>query len=107
MGPGGALEVAVADITQPATLLPEMFTGVRAAVLASAVKVQPKEGDNEQRDKYMQVRNSPCLESCKQVASCVILFSFAFQASFLRLQKTRMGHRLTQHTLRHRPAQMD
>lgn len=44
-----------ADITQPATLLPEMFRGVRAAVLATAVKVAPKEGDNAQRDKYNQV----------------------------------------------------
>lgn len=62
VGPGGALEVVVADITQPATLVPEMFAGVRAAVLASAVKVQPKEGDNQQRDKYMQVGHSPCLK---------------------------------------------
>jgi hypothetical protein len=55
IGQGGALELVVADITQPATLLPEMFSGVNAAVLATAVKVVPKEGDGVQRDKYMQV----------------------------------------------------
>jgi len=44
-----------ADIVQPATLLPEMFQGVTQAVLATAVKVSPKEGDNEARDKYNQV----------------------------------------------------
>lgn len=53
--PGCSLELVAADITQPATLLPEMFQGVRAAVLATAVKVSPKEGDNAQRDKYNQV----------------------------------------------------
>jgi hypothetical protein len=55
-GPAGSsLEVVAADITQPATLLPEMFTGVTAAVLASAVKVSPKEGDTPDRQKYLQV----------------------------------------------------
>ena len=30
--PGGALELAAADITQPRTLLPGMFEGVRALI---------------------------------------------------------------------------
>lgn len=53
--PGSSLELVAADIVQPATLLPEMFQGVTQAVLATAVKVSPKEGDNEARDKYNQV----------------------------------------------------
>ncbi|KAF5827867.1 hypothetical protein DUNSADRAFT_18603 [Dunaliella salina] len=53
-GPGGKLEVVVADITQRRTLLPEYFRGVRAVVSCTAVKVQPKEGDDSQRSKYMQ-----------------------------------------------------
>lgn len=52
---GSSLEVVAADITQPATLQPDMFVGVTAAVLASAVKVSPKEGDTPDRQKYMQV----------------------------------------------------
>lgn len=65
---GSSLEVVAADITQPATLLPDMFVGVTAAVLASAVKVSPKEGDTPDRQKYMQVsgvRDSAVL--CSQV----------------------------------------
>lgn len=38
------------------TLLPQFFAGVRAVVSCSAVKVAPKEGDDSQRSKYMQVR---------------------------------------------------
>jgi hypothetical protein len=52
---GSSLEVVAADITQPATLQPDMFVRVTAAVLASAVKVSPKEGDTPDRQKYMQV----------------------------------------------------
>lgn len=51
----GRLELVAADITQPATLLPEMFEGVSAVVNASAVKVAPKEGDTPDRAKYLQV----------------------------------------------------
>ena len=53
-----ALAAADRDICcwQAATLLPDMFTGVSSAVLATAVKVAPKEGDNVQRDKYNQVQ---------------------------------------------------
>ncbi len=53
-GAASRLELVPADITQPATLLPEMFAGVRAVVCCTACKVQPKEGDNEARDKYYQ-----------------------------------------------------
>lgn len=54
-GAPGRLELVAADITQPATLLPEMFEGVSAVVNASAVKVAPKEGDTPDRAKYLQV----------------------------------------------------
>lgn len=53
-GPGGSLELAAADLTQRATLLPEMVRGVRSVVCCSAVKVAPKEGDTVDRQKYMQ-----------------------------------------------------
>ena len=53
--PGSSLELVAADITQRATLLPEMFADVRALVVATAVKVAPKEGDTEDRAKYRQV----------------------------------------------------
>lgn len=52
--PGSSLELLPADIVQPATLLPEMFEGVTSAVLATAAKVSPKEGDTPDRRKYMQ-----------------------------------------------------
>ena len=52
---GSSLELVAADITQAATLLPEMFVGVRGMVIASAVKVVPKEGDSVDRAKYLQV----------------------------------------------------
>jgi hypothetical protein len=48
------LELAPADLTQAATLRPEMGAGVRALVSCSAVKVQPKEGDTPDRAKYYQ-----------------------------------------------------
>lgn len=54
VAPGGVLELVAADITQKSTLLPEMFEGVRGVISASAVKVAPKEGDTEDRAKYMQ-----------------------------------------------------
>ncbi len=47
--------MVAADITQRQTLTPDMFDGVRAVVSCSAVKVQPKEGDPPDRDKYYQV----------------------------------------------------
>ena len=52
--PGSSLELVAADITQAATLLPEMFADVRALVVATAVKVAPKEGDTPDRAKYRQ-----------------------------------------------------
>lgn len=51
---GGSLELIAADLTQPATLLPEMFTNVKAVISAAAVKVAPKEGDTIDRRKYYQ-----------------------------------------------------
>ena len=39
VGAGGALELAAADMTQRATLLPEMFAGVTQLVVCTAVKV--------------------------------------------------------------------
>lgn len=50
----GRLEVAAADITQRATLVPEMFEGVSQVVCCTAVKVAPKEGDTMDRAKYYQ-----------------------------------------------------
>lgn len=35
--------------------MPEMFNDVRGMVIATAVKVAPKEGDTVDREKYMQV----------------------------------------------------
>lgn len=51
---GASLDVVVGDITQKQTLLPEYFSGIRAAILCTAVKVAPKEGDTEDRAKYYQ-----------------------------------------------------
>eukprot|EP00878_Enallax_costatus_P006301 GHUV01006605.1.p1 GENE.GHUV01006605.1~~GHUV01006605.1.p1 ORF type:complete len:707 (+),score=173.74 GHUV01006605.1:310-2430(+) len=52
--PGAVLQLIAADITQKQTLLPEMFDGVREVISCSAVKVQPKEGDTPDRQKYYQ-----------------------------------------------------
>jgi len=52
--PGAALELVAADITQPATLLPEMFEGVVGVICCTACKVAPKEGDTPARAKYYQ-----------------------------------------------------
>lgn len=50
----GKLEIVAADITQEKTLRPEMFQDVSAVVCCTAVKVAPKEGDDEDRSKYYQ-----------------------------------------------------
>jgi len=50
----GKLEIVAADITQAKTLLPEMVKDVSAVVCCTAVKVAPKEGDDESRSKYYQ-----------------------------------------------------
>ena len=52
--PGAVLELVAGDITQPATLLPEFFFGVKGVVCATACKVVPKEGDTPDRKKYYQ-----------------------------------------------------
>lgn len=53
--PGAKLELCPADLTQQSTLQASYFQGVRALVVCSAVKVQPKEGDTPDRQKYLQV----------------------------------------------------
>jgi len=52
--PGASLELLPADLTQPATLAPAGFAGVRRVVSCASTVVQPKEGDDERRSKYMQ-----------------------------------------------------
>jgi hypothetical protein len=52
---GGCLQLAAADISQRQTLSADMFDGVRSVVSCTAVKVQPKEGDTVDRQKYYQV----------------------------------------------------
>jgi uncharacterized protein YbjT (DUF2867 family) len=42
------------DITQPRTLLPEYFAGVKQLVWCAATKIVPKEGDDVDRSKYYQ-----------------------------------------------------
>jgi NAD(P)-dependent dehydrogenase (short-subunit alcohol dehydrogenase family) len=53
-GVGAALDLAPADLAQPATLLPEMFDGVRQVVWCASATVAPKEGDTADRQKYRQ-----------------------------------------------------
>lgn len=55
VGPSGALQLVAADISQRKTLTPDMFKGVCAVISCTAVKVQPKEGDTPDREKYYQV----------------------------------------------------
>lgn len=52
--PGATLELIAADLTQKATLVPEMFTNIKGVISCAAVKVSPKEGDTEDRAKYYQ-----------------------------------------------------
>lgn len=52
--PGAKLELLPADLTQPATLPPGSFAGVRRVLSAAACVVQPKEGDDARRSKYSQ-----------------------------------------------------
>lgn len=74
-GTPGRLELVAADITQPATLLPEMFDGVKAVVNATAVKVEPKEGDTPDRAKYKQVLGCMlcCLLGWVGCVGCIVL----------------------------------
>lgn len=58
MGPSGALQLVAADISQRRTLTPDMFAGVGSVISCTAVKVQPKEGDSPDREKYYQVGHS-------------------------------------------------
>lgn len=52
--PGARLELLPGDLTQPATLPPASFAGVRRVLSAAACVVQPKEGDDVRRSKYLQ-----------------------------------------------------
>jgi hypothetical protein len=52
----GALQLVAGDISQRQTLTPGAFQGVAQVVSCTAVKVQPKEGDTVDRQKYYQVR---------------------------------------------------
>jgi hypothetical protein len=58
VGAAGALQLVAADISQRKTLTPDMFRGVCAVISCTAVKVQPKEGDTVDRQKYYQVSNA-------------------------------------------------
>jgi hypothetical protein len=55
VAPSGALQLVAADISQRRTLTPDMFAGVGSIISCTAVKVQPKEGDTPDREKYYQV----------------------------------------------------
>lgn len=48
------IELVRADIAQPQTVQPSMLSGVHYMIDASAAKVGPSEGDDEERSKYMQ-----------------------------------------------------
>jgi uncharacterized protein YbjT (DUF2867 family) len=54
VAPSGALQLVAADISQRRTLTPDMFAGVGSVISCTAVKVQPKEGDTPDREKYYQ-----------------------------------------------------
>ena len=58
MAPGGRLELAVADVTRPDSLVAEITANVRAVISCTAPRVTPKEGDTADREKYRQVHFS-------------------------------------------------
>lgn len=70
-------QVVYADITQPKTLSPSFLSGVKAVVCATAVRVQPKEGDTPDRKKYMQGVKfyDPGARAMMAMLSCVITSS--------------------------------
>ncbi|WP_315790165.1 CIA30 family protein [Fischerella sp. JS2] len=47
-------ELIVADITKPETLTPLVMANIQAIICCTAVRVQPKEGDTPEREKYYQ-----------------------------------------------------
>lgn len=57
VAPGSCLELAVADLTRPDSLVPDITANVRAVISCTAPRVTPKEGDTADREKYRQVRN--------------------------------------------------
>lgn len=51
VGPGGVLEMAAADLSQPATVIPELLEDVRQAISCTGTVVRPQEGDDADRSK--------------------------------------------------------
>lgn len=51
VGSGGVLEVAAADLSQPATVVPELLEDVRQAISCTGTVVRPQEGDDAERSK--------------------------------------------------------
>ncbi|PMB24054.1 CIA30 family protein [Fischerella thermalis] len=51
---GDNTELVVADITNPETLTPLVMANIQAIICCTAVRVQPKEGDTPEREKYYQ-----------------------------------------------------
>jgi uncharacterized protein YbjT (DUF2867 family) len=51
---GNDVNLVVADITKPETLTPVVLANIQAVVCCTAVRVQPVEGDTEDRAKYYQ-----------------------------------------------------
>ncbi|PMB47611.1 NADH:ubiquinone oxidoreductase [Fischerella thermalis CCMEE 5330] len=51
---GDNTELVVADITNAETLTPLVMANIQAIICCTAVRVQPKEGDTPEREKYYQ-----------------------------------------------------
>ncbi|OUL35841.1 NADH:ubiquinone oxidoreductase [Nostoc sp. T09] len=51
---GNDVDLVVADITQPETLTSVVMANIQAVICCTAVRVQPVEGDTEDRAKYYQ-----------------------------------------------------
>lgn len=51
LGAGAVLEVVAADLSQPATVVPELLQDVRRAISCTGVAVRPQEGDDADRSK--------------------------------------------------------
>jgi len=51
---GNNVELVVADITKPETLTSLVMANIQAVICATAVRVQPVEGDTPERGKYYQ-----------------------------------------------------
>ncbi|HLP90441.1 MAG TPA: CIA30 family protein [Nostocaceae cyanobacterium] len=51
---GDDVDLVLADITKPETLTPLVMGNIQGVICCTAVRVQPKEGDTKDRDKYYQ-----------------------------------------------------